>query len=353
MKRSIVRFALLCFVLLAGMPRSTAAAGFTTSAAATPASAAPGTELALTVTVRSDSAMSLLVDLEIYAPNGEKVGQKWWDNQSFSAGQQRSLQTTWQIPANAASGDYTLKIGLFSPGWGTMYHWNNSAGSLSVGGAGNDANGLRAQYFNNTNFSGSTITRDDTRVDFNWGAGSPDSTIGADTFSVRWEGQVEPRYSERYTFYTVSDDGVRLWVNGKKVIDNWTRHAPTENQGRITLQAGQRYDIRLEFFESSGRAQISLAWSSPSQPKQIIPQNQLFLPIVTNPPATPQPTATATTQPTAQPTNMPTPVPPTPVLPTPTTEPEARYFSTLPPGSQLPSEAECAAMVKPGRRRRA
>ena len=69
---------------------------------------------------------------------------------------------------------------------------------------------------------------------------------------------VQPRFSETYTFHTVSDDGVRLWVNGQTIIDNWTDHAPTENIGFIPLQAGQLYDIKMEMYESGGGA---VAWS--------------------------------------------------------------------------------------------
>jgi hypothetical protein len=84
------------------------------------------------------------------------------------------------------------------------------------------------------------------------------------------------RYSETYTFYTTSDDGVRLWVNGQKLVDNWTNHGPTENSGTIALAAGQKYSIVLEYYENTGGAQIQLAWSSASQVKQIVPQGWLY-----------------------------------------------------------------------------
>src|SRR5690348_8381210 len=94
--------------------------------------------------------------------------------------------------------------------------------------------GLAGAYFNNANLSGSPVaTRIDKTVNFAW-SGSPGvSGIGADNFSVRWTWQVNPRYTGAYTFLTNSDDGVRLWVNGTKIIDNWTRHAPTLNSGTI------------------------------------------------------------------------------------------------------------------------
>jgi glucan endo-1,3-alpha-glucosidase len=136
--------------------------------------------------------------------------------------------------------------------------------------------GLTAQYFDNMDFTNSKLTRTDSIINFNWGSGSPVSAMGVDQFSVRWTGQVQAKYSETYTFYTNSDDGIRLWVNGQQIINNWTDHAPTENKGTISLVAGQKYDIKIEFYENGGGALASLSWSSISQGKQIIPKSQLY-----------------------------------------------------------------------------
>jgi hypothetical protein len=138
------------------------------------------------------------------------------------------------------------------------------------------ANGLTAEYFDNSDLTNSVLKRVDSAVDFNWGEGSPDASIGADTFSVRWTGQVRSKYSEAYTFHTVSDDGVRLWVNGQLLIDHWTDHAPTEDTGTISLTADQNYDLKLEYYERGGGATARLFWSSPTQAQEIVPQSQLF-----------------------------------------------------------------------------
>jgi hypothetical protein len=147
--------------------------------------------------------------------------------------------------------------------------------SLYVGYKGT-TEGLKGEYYDNKDFTNLKLTRTDAMVNFDWGSSSPDSSIEAETFSVRWTGQVQPRYSETYTFYTTSNDGVRLWVNGKLVIDNWTEHTPTENSGTITLTSGQKYDIKMEYFEGSGTSVAKLLWSSPSQVKEIISQSQLY-----------------------------------------------------------------------------
>jgi hypothetical protein len=144
--------------------------------------------------------------------------------------------------------------------------------------------GLRGDYYNNMDLTGFVLSRVDANVNFNWGTGSPDPAIGPDTFSVRWTGEVQPMFTETYTFYTMSDDGVRLWVNGVQLVNNWTSHAPTENSGTITLNAGTRYSIQMDYFENSSGALASLSWSSASQPKEIIPSNRLFPPFAPSAP---------------------------------------------------------------------
>ena len=99
---------------------------------------------------------------------------------------------------------------------------------------------------------------------------------GTDNYSVRWTGQVKPPASGAYTFSTLSDDGVRLWVNAKPLVNDWTGHGPTEDAGTITLQAGRRYDITMEYYQGSGGATARLSWAGPGMPKAIIPATALY-----------------------------------------------------------------------------
>jgi hypothetical protein len=155
--------------------------------------------------------------------------------------------------------------------------------------------GLKGEYWSNyfvnappaTPFTGSpTLIRTDATVDFNWGNGSPDASISSDFFTARWTGSVQPQFDETYTFYVTSDDGGRLylWANGQKVtlVDSWILQGPTEHSGSITLRAGQRYNLEMDYFENQGGAVAELWWSSPSTVKAPIPSNQLYP--VTNPP---------------------------------------------------------------------
>ena len=127
-----------------------------------------------------------------------------------------------------------------------------------------ETTGFTGQYYDNRDFTRLIITRSDPKIDFDWGTGAPGSGIAVDTFSVRWTGNVVAPLSETYRFYTVSDDGVRLWVNGTLVINNFTDHGPTENTADVALIAGQSYPIRMEFYENGGGAVARLHWSSPS-----------------------------------------------------------------------------------------
>jgi glucose/arabinose dehydrogenase/PKD repeat protein len=144
---------------------------------------------------------------------------------------------------------------------------------------GDVAAGLQADYYDNMGFTGFVDTRIDPTIDFNWGSGAPFPPMGPDQFSVRWTGRVLADFSETYTFFTTSDDGIRLWVDGQLVVDSWVDQPPTEHSGTIALSAGERVDIQVDYYENGGGALARLEWQSPSRPRQVVPQDHLFLPI--------------------------------------------------------------------------
>src|SRR5205814_1380445 len=111
--------------------------------------------------------------------------------------------------------------------------------------------GLTGQYFDQLAFGGAPFTRVDPVVDFNWGTGSPDASLGADTFSVHWTGEVLADFAESYTFSTTSDDGVRLTVDATTVIDHFDVHGPALDTGAVALTPGW-HPIVLEYFEDGG-----------------------------------------------------------------------------------------------------
>lgn len=137
--------------------------------------------------------------------------------------------------------------------------------------------GLAGTYYDNINFTGITVSRLDPEIDFEWGAGPPAAGIGANSFSVRWTGFVVPRFTETYTFYTTTDDGVRLWVQNltTPIIDQWIDQSGVTHTGTISLSANTAYAIRMDYYENSGDATARLEWQSPSQPREVVPQGRL------------------------------------------------------------------------------
>ena len=124
------------------------------------------------------------------------------------------------------------------------------------------------------------LTRQEFRIDVDWGSGSPDPAVPADGFAARWTGEIIAPASEDFTFYTECDDGSRLWVSsspidpanpGTPIIDNWVDQGPTEKASKaVKLEAGQKYYIMMEFYENGGGAVARLRWKSASVAKEII-----------------------------------------------------------------------------------
>jgi hypothetical protein len=138
--------------------------------------------------------------------------------------------------------------------------------------------GVRGEYFTNMTLSGSpALIPIDPQIYFNWAGEVFPGT--SDQCSVRWTGELEPAFTEPYTFYVNTDDGARLWLNGNLIIDAWRDQAPTEYASQpIPLVAGQKYPLRLEWYDNTLSGTCELRWSSPSTPKQVIPSARLHPP---------------------------------------------------------------------------
>ncbi len=195
-----------------------------------------------------ESVVGIVRSLGTTSP--QSVGGRTWQFSSWSDGG----AATHEVVTPAANATYVARF----------------AETASTGG------GLRAEYFDEIGFGAMPrVTRVDPVVDFDWQLASPDPAIGAETFSVRWQGRVTPAFSETYTFYSQADDGVRLWVNGQLLIDAWYDQSETERSGTITLVGGQSVDIRFEFYENGVDAVARLLWSSARTSKQVIPSSHL------------------------------------------------------------------------------
>jgi len=128
----------------------------------------------------------------------------------------------------------------------------------------NGERGLKGEYFANKTLAGApTVTRVDTEMNFDWGMSNPAPGIPADDFSARWTGKLTAPASGKYRFGAIADDGVRVYLDGKLIAEDWTDHAPATITGEVTLEAGKSYDIKIEYYESKIGAVAKLVWQLP------------------------------------------------------------------------------------------
>jgi hypothetical protein len=121
--------------------------------------------------------------------------------------------------------------------------------------------GLFGTYFSNTEFKGKPVhTRIDEKLQFNFQTGAPFSDMSADGFSAIWTGRFIPKFPGTYRFMLNSDDGSRLYLDGKLVIDHWGNHAAWEKSFETMLEAGKEITVKIEYYESGGDASVSFSW---------------------------------------------------------------------------------------------
>jgi len=243
---------------------------------------------------------SLIIPYLVWDPNWLPLRATKFNPPHWSTGVSRNVNLSWMAGIDADSHDVYFGTSAappfvqnqtgttFDPG--TMepnktYYWridprnkNGFTAGLTTQfttGTGRGT-GLLAEHFDNADLTNLKAVWTDAVIDCNWRSYSPDPCIGSDTFSVRWTGQVEPLWSETYTFYTKTDDGARLWVDGNLIINKWQNQTATEWSGTAALTAGLKYDIKMEYYDNTGDALAQLRWSSASQTKQIVPQARLY-----------------------------------------------------------------------------
>ncbi|UCC86494.1 MAG: PKD domain-containing protein [Anaerolineales bacterium] len=132
----------------------------------------------------------------------------------------------------------------------------------------------KAEYYDNRKLEGKPVlVRNETEIDHNWGSGSPGHGVPEDDFSARWTREVDFR-SETYVFRVRVDDGVRLWVEDKLVIDSWKDGSARWVEAEYRINRGE-HQVEVEYYEHSGGARIEVEWErkqeSDNQPPQAIP----------------------------------------------------------------------------------
>jgi uncharacterized protein YgiM (DUF1202 family) len=193
-------------------------------------------------------------------------GMRFWvDNvlviDSWTDSQVHSLSADVYL----SNGDHNLKVEYYDAGGAAVAKLSWVALATDSPGA---ITNWKGEYFNNASLSGTpSLVRDDQSINFNWGVGSPASGIGADGFSVRWTRNVNLN-TGRYRFTATSDDGMRLWVNGRLLIDQWRDQAATTLSAEIDLPGGS-VPVQMDYYEAVGGASAALTWQQISGPTTV------------------------------------------------------------------------------------
>ncbi len=198
---------------------------------------------------------------------------------AFAAGQTTATITITPVQDGIADGNETVTITL-APNAAYTLDPSATSATITIKDATLVSGGLQATYFASTNLTNPKTTRTDATINFNWASGTaPVAGLPTTGYSVRWTGYVQAPTTGNYVFQTNSDDGVRLYVNGNLVINNWTDHYPTlNNSAAIALTAGQVVSIKMEYYNNQGAGTAQLLWQQPSQTSfSVISANQLYV----------------------------------------------------------------------------
>ena len=123
---------------------------------------------------------------------------------------------------------------------------------------------LRGEYFSNKNLEGApALVRSDPQIQGDWNTDAPAPGIPRENFSVRWTGKLTVPVTGRYALSFTADDGCRLFLDGKKLIDHWVESAGFPQVVSVDLIQGRAYDLKAEYFQAQGKAFAHLDWTVP------------------------------------------------------------------------------------------
>lgn len=233
--------------------------------------------------VRDDGAVVYLNGQEVYRTNMPE-GTILYNTYASSAIGDERLDNNFTIdPALLLKGTNVIAAEVHQDrGASSDTYFSLELNASSLVSASKD-HGLIGQYYTGTDtfdFGDYKSTRIDSQINFSnldpvlqkWAGRSDDANI-------RWTGQLEAPASGDYTFYMIGDNGFRMWLDDKLVIDHWMNDWDIEQTSSpVTLQAGVKHSFKVEYFEDFGGSNLYLRWSGPGMEKQIVPASAFYLP---------------------------------------------------------------------------
>ncbi len=141
-------------------------------------------------------------------------------------------------------------------------------------GAAVPSTGFRGTLYRDVNLTSAALTRVDQSLNFDWGSAGPEGLDRADQWGAVWMANLHVEQPGKYQFFLTSDDGSRLLIDGTIVVDNWGGHSEFMKSGEMDLSTGN-HPIRVEYFDSLGKAMLKLEWQLPSGERRLIESQDL------------------------------------------------------------------------------
>lgn len=161
------------------------------------------------------------------------------------------------------------------------------------------AGGLTGQYFDRPDFTKPRMTRVDPQINFDWDRGSPDASLSKNRNSIRWTGELQAAKTGMHTIHATANDRIRVFINGERIINAWEGNGRHYRKADLHLDAGERYDIRIDYRERLRKSMVKLEWSTPNMAQTTIPASALFSeeePVTRLPPQPQEPVGEAPTE---------------------------------------------------------
>lgn len=141
--------------------------------------------------------------------------------------------------------------------------WSSSVSGYEMITKANFPDGLKAEYFDNKDLAGTPKVRTDENINFEPANQAPDPFLPKSPLSVRWSGRIVPNVSGEYTFGFATDDGCRLYLDGKQLVDSWHNRGVQTDSATVVLEKGRSYNLVAEYYDDGGDASAKLYWRVP------------------------------------------------------------------------------------------
>ncbi len=136
--------------------------------------------------------------------------------------------------------------------------------------------GLKAEYYNGTNFNQKVATLTEPNIDKSWNDIPPVPGLDPHDCSIRWTGRLTAPETGTYTFSAKVDDGIRVWVGGVIVIDNWQLNDDGRFTGKVIMRKGTSYDLKVEYFNALIEGEVRLLWTLPNVQSPVVVESKYF-----------------------------------------------------------------------------